>query len=387
MSKLEKLIIYPYDIEVAPILRYPGYLKDFDLKAVVSPFDYDSSDDEVEFIDGGKRGSIQVIADFEQALTLCDCVLFADMQLKLDFNKDVYPKIKQAIEKGKNIICTIPLEGNVIEDIASQCKAKALAFNYFNNTFDRFDFQEYKAAKVTDDQETSGFEEEISDIEVPVVFVMGVTEETNKFDIQLAIGERIRSQGYKVAQVGSRNYCDLLGFHSFPQFMYSTELTESLKVVLFNDFIKKVELTEKPDIIIVGVPGGIMPYDNKYTNKFGILAYEICNALEPDFTILSILCENYEEGMLQDMKKTVYYKLGCEVDCFNLANKKINWRESEHSNSFVFTTLAADYVDGKKTGFTDLEVPVYNNLNSGDMDQLTGFLEDKLANYAESLNS
>ncbi len=106
---------------------------------------------------------------------------------------------------------------------------------------------------------------EIQEIKTPVIFVMGVGENAHKFEIQLSVRENLFNMGYKVSQVGSRNYCEMFNFHSFPEFMYSNMYSETEKIKLFNNFIKNIENQENPDVIIIGIPGTIMRINNKAT--------------------------------------------------------------------------------------------------------------------------
>jgi peptide maturation system protein (TIGR04066 family) len=136
------------------------------------------------------------------------------------------------------------------------------------------------------------------DIDTPVIFVLGTGERTNKFEIQLALRENMMKMGYKASQVGTREYCELLGFHSFPRFMFGNGISEISKIASFNRFIKSLERDECPDVIIIGVPRGIMPFNNRLPNGYGILAYEVSQAVTPDSTVYSDTGSNAETGLI-----------------------------------------------------------------------------------------
>lgn len=127
---------------------------------------------------------------------------------------------------------------------------------------------------------------------------MGVTNKACKFEIQLSIRENLQSKGYKISQIGSRNYCEFLGFHSFPGFMYNRNLSESEKIILFNNYIKRLENDENPDLIVIGIPGGIMKRNDTFTSYFGIFAYEISQAVTPDYVICSTQYQDFKHEYL-----------------------------------------------------------------------------------------
>ena len=82
--------------------------------------------------------------------------------------------------------------------------------------------------------------------------IVGTGANTGKFDIQLRVREMFLSGGYKVSQIGSKSYCELWGFHSFPDFMNKT-LNAAEKIVRFNHYVNYIANSEDADIVIVGV--------------------------------------------------------------------------------------------------------------------------------------
>lgn len=97
------------------------------------------------------------------------------------------------------------------------------------------------------------------EIEVPIISVMGVGYNVSKFDVQLYLREMFLKKGYKVAQIGTKKISNIMGFYSIPDFMYNNRFSGEETILRFNEFVKKVEDKEKPDIIIIGVPEPILP--------------------------------------------------------------------------------------------------------------------------------
>ena len=108
------------------------------------------------------------------------------------------------------------------------------------------------------------------EIEVPIISVMGVGYNVSKFDVQLYLREMFLKKGYKVAQIGTKKISNIMGFYSIPDFMYNNRFSGEETILRFNEFVKKVEDKEKPDIIIIGVPEPILPLNKKHLFSFGI---------------------------------------------------------------------------------------------------------------------
>lgn len=224
--------------------------------------------------------------------------------------------------------------------------------------------------------------ESIIKISTPIIFVLGVAQKTQKFEIQLALREKFINEGYKVSQIGSRRYSEFLGFHSFPDFMYNHSIGEINKIVLFNRLIAQIEMEEKPDVIIIGIPGGVMKLNNIMTNKFGVFSYEISQAVTPDVAIFSTFYEDYTPEYFMRINNSIKYKLGYEVDCFNLANVQFDWDNAHEVQRPVYLTLSSKFIDEKIESFKQGDVPLFNVLNESDTENMFRFIVDKLSDYS-----
>ena len=53
--------------------------------------------------------------------------------------------------------------------------------------------------------------------DVPIIMVAGIGKNSQKFEIQLYLRNQFQEMGYKVSQIGTRPYCEMLDFHSMPE--------------------------------------------------------------------------------------------------------------------------------------------------------------------------
>ncbi len=365
---MRKIIIYPFDIYSVPYIRHSSLIDDSEIIGAVSPRGWGFCGKDACVADGGDNTGIIVSDNFEDALDICDTVLFIQSETPLDFEKQIYPKIKTAINKKKSIINMLQLDNITIQEVQELCSDKNISFtNYYLH-------KEKQPPLIIQ-------KEYLFEICKPVVFVLGLCEGTHKFEIQLSLREKFINEGYRVCQIGSRNSCEFLGFHSFPDFMYSKDILESNKIVLFNHFVKQIEKRENPDVIMIGIPGGIMPINNNITNRFGILAYEVCQAVTPDSAILSIHYSDFDKEFLEKLLTNVRYKFNIEVNCYNLANKKLDMIDSENNYEAHLITIDHRYIENKKTQFNALNIPVYNVLSMEDRNKMTELVLNVLSKY------
>ncbi len=371
MEKNERLLIYPYDMEFTPVLRHRSLLTEYDISCLVSPNGWGFTGKDAGIADRGPDIGITVSSDFEKALDLCDTVMIVESHLPFDFEKYIFKKIISAVKSKKNIICSLSLNKEAIEKISSMCNCEGVYFKYFDGN------QSFLSEDIVIEDES------IEEIDIPVILTVGIDEKTNKFEIQLALRDKIQKSGYKISQIGTRPYCEMLGFHPFPSFMYGNEISDVNKVLMFNRYIKNIEKTEEPDVIIIGVPGSIMPYNRMITNKFGLLAFEVSQAVIPDVVIASLLYEDCKPEGFDEYTNLFKYKLGFEVDFFNISNMQFDWLKANEEYVKSYISLDYKFIDEKKEKYISNKIPVLNILNKDDSNRMADQTIDKLIGYAD----
>lgn len=158
-----KTMIYPYDEESYPLVKFKNRLSEIEIVKTVSPKGWRFKENEIN--------GIKVEYDFITALDECEAVWFVEPMLELPFEEMIIPKLDLAIQKNKSIIWT--RKENLKCD------------------------KEYKRIeKETDGVEENLFEsEELYKIDIPVIAVLGITERTNKYEIQLALQQELEMRG------------------------------------------------------------------------------------------------------------------------------------------------------------------------------------------------
>ncbi len=357
-----KAIIFPYNAECAAIIRNRELLNNHDIVACVSPIGYGLQGKDAAFAYGGENTGI-IITDRGIGEIDFDDLLVCESSS--DFNTLILPQIKIAAECGKNVIFLYNIDQQQKNEVEAVCDKNSVKYFVITN-------RKMNTEKL--------IEHEIIPMSVPVVFVASVIENTNKFDVQLGLRKFLQGEGYKVSQIGTKQYCELFGFHAIPDFMYENQLSEADKIVWFNRICKSIELQEKPDIFIIGVPGATMVFNEAITNNFGITAFEISNAVRPDTAIMCIPYEGYDYNFLKMIQTSSKYKLDMQVDCFNIANKHFDAARSKEEKKLAFITTGADLVDKRIEDLKrDSEIPIYNSLNTASAMEMYSYIVNKLS--------
>lgn len=361
--KRNRVMVYPYDKEFLSLLRHSNKINQFEITNIVSPFGWGFNGKDAGVIDYGEPLGIIVKDNFDLALNECDTVIFNKPLLELNYEKFIKSKISTAIEKNKNIICLARLEDNDRSQFEIQCRSKGLTFEYYSNSY------EYDNAlkEVT----------KVSEINSPIVFVMGLSEDTNKFGVQLALRKKFMENGYKVSQIGSRSYSGFLGFNPMPDFMFNNQVADYEKIMLFNRFVKNIEEEEKPDVIIVGIPGGIMPINSNFPNKFGITAFEISRAITPDATVLCTHYNMFYKEYFENIMLLLKYRFSAELSCYYVNNTMLDFMNQDIQNDISLININFEKVSEEAKRNQKMGVPMYSSV-----DDVYVKIEEVLNSYA-----
>jgi hypothetical protein len=145
--------------------------------------------------------------------------------------------------------------------------------------------------------------------------------------------------------------------------MFNGGFSENQKVVAMNKFVRDLEVKHCPDVIIIGIPGLAMPYSYKYSSDFGIIAYEISEAVKSDFTILSSPCILYDSNFFSGVEKSLSGRLGVDVDTHSLSPYALDSNGFMLDNGLSYLTVDEVYI--KKT-IEQIGYDKLLNLNSMD---------------------
>ena len=351
MSKMTAML-YPFSLSAASIPRYRHMISQFELRALVSPIGLGLDGRDSGFVDEGAPTGMIVTCSFEDALADCDAVIAAEYEFEDNerFYGKVVQNLKLAMEKGKHVHCLLKLDSSLVTELEEHAKKYQITFIYYANPI----YNSKPAySKIS--------YKKILQPDSPVITVLSLQQNCSKFEIQLAIRDAFIKKGFRVSQIGSKHYCGMFGFHSFPGFMFGNQLDEETKIFALNQFIRDIEANEQPDVIIIGVPGGFMRYNDRVINGFGITAYEVGCTVMPDFTLLGIPCDIISDDYITLLAETLKYRNGMLMDCLYMSNIKIN-EDSMNEQAFLpltYDVMPDDYLDMMMAPYTGEPAPIY----------------------------
>ncbi len=358
---MKKVLLFPYNYNCCEILRYKDMLTDYEVIGVLAPPGWGVNGKDAGIVDGGKDIGVDILEtidyrqEFQGVLIVADCANEEIEQAVLIYVEDV-------IRHNKEVIFAT----EVSDKVKKLCSDKPEQITY-----------------LTDRQPIIKHRWKLLQINTPIVAIAGLNELTHKFKIQLEVNQYFKKLGYKVSHIGSKQYGRLFGIHSFPEFMFS-DLHETEKIYRFNKYVKDIEKQEQPDIIIVGIPGGMMPYNEKFPGNFGITMFEVMQAIRPDVLVMSCLYENYNAEYFENLATGIHYKFGIDVDAFNISTFQVDINESEQSRVLQYYKVTYNEVAKIINSYVDSNIPIFNIMNGTDGQRIAELILNKLQEYSEA---
>lgn len=358
---MKKLIIYPYDKETSCIARYRNLIVDYELVGVIGFKGWNINLKDASYFDGGSNTSINISEDFEREIEKCDTVLFLDVNRPINLSCYIL-KIEIAQKFNKEILVT-----KKIDDLLRLNNVKLLNYKVIGKE-DRYEkYLSYKKI------------ETIKDINTPIITIFSLGEHCNKFDISLSLRRSFLRDGYKVLQLGTKEYSSIFGIQKLPDFLFNKKASFEEKVLRFNSYIYDINRNLEPDIIIITVPGGIMPISNYITNNFGELSYVISNAVKSDLGIMSIYYDGFiDMNLVSKFKLYGTYALKTPINYINIANTQCDINQDTHD--IVYLVQNSSEIESKiksnRELFNNNDINIFNILNSDDDNVYKKIIED-----------
>lgn len=161
--------------------------------------------------------------------------------------------------------------------------------------------------------------EEWEKIPVPAISVLGLGENCSKFESLLLLMSVVEKRGYKSLTIASNPLISLCGGYVWPEYLYQNNISLEKKIYKLNYDLGELVRREKPEVLLVEIPGGIMPLGKNEKNHFSEVPLVISNALDIDAGILNMYVPFQKDmGQLDYIKDYCDYKYGIPIETYTV---------------------------------------------------------------------
>lgn len=210
-----------------------------------------------------------------------------------------------------------------------------------------------------------GSGEKLKEIAYPIISIMGLGENCGKFILQSKIYNYLRSRGVNVLSICSNVLGNFIHMETLPYFMFSENISLVKKIEGFNEWLFDLAEKEKPDLILLGYPGGILPFNELERNYYSEISLAVSNAVISDVGILSVYKSfNKNEDAINSLKQLCLMKYNIEPENFVVCENYYKTNFEERKTRYYKDTekIFSEEASEKKGEFSSVFINDNENL-------------------------
>lgn len=335
---MKKIVLFPYHPDLKTLIEHKDALKDFQIAGFIS-----YKEDKHLILSLNQALGLED-AFYDQLLHDCDAVILLDNYRDCETGK-YYQVIEDAVSHQKEIYIT-PLAHSQLDLENHQGQYQLLELLPDNMEVIGEEFKQRREIR-------------IYEIDVPVIGVIGQGKHCDKFENQLLLREVLEEE-YETITVSSNALGVLFGCYTIPSFLYEN-LPFQEKIAKFNYYMRKISKLGNPDIIILGIPEGITPFERQEFHHFAEYPLIITSAVNID---MAILCTYFMRGLTLEygLKKIVEFcqnKFNVPIGAIAMSRTAFEILGEEIDN-IIFEYLDKPYLDKYYPDLKRINLPMIN---------------------------
>lgn len=343
---MQKLVIYPYSPSCFPLCKFfPIFQSEYEIVDLVSPLGLGLAGHDAGFAANRSNLGITVHSDINKALAETDALLvpFGDLKNDPAFH-DVFNVMFQAAEQGKSVFCASKLTNSQYKKLHSV--ASILYYGFNENS--------YRAEYITTNMYKPS---------VPVVFVHNLTLEADSFEVTLSLAQRFRRDGFRASVIGARpeyNFLGMNGSSLLLNFFYGNQQLNSVSqcIKAFHHYLRTIELSQHPDVILINIPGAAISTQNYYYSEAGVYLYLMSQTVRPDYAVVCMPYADLTVDTFHTIDKELQVKFGCGLDLVHFSNRVLHAEQARHSEKEQTLYLSEQEISQKTRGLQEDGLPI-----------------------------
>ena len=368
--KVKEAAIYPYNPELVGIVRHLNQMNyTIRIKRVVAPKGFRCDGKDAGLLYNKPEMGIAVTENIEEAIDDCDCLIIADGSYLDRLRSVIIQNMYLALQMGKEVICTMKLTDDELVNITGKDNHVRTPFSYNPEYLTLDELKTNTIGKLYSPQ-------------APVVFISEAISGLDAFEITLGMTNYIRQEGYRTVTIAEKSLGGLLNIKSTPEFMWGCKMDDNDKVYALNQYIKQLEQKEKPDIIVIQLPGSIMKFNDKLTAGFGILPYLIGLAVQADYMIF---CSNFltiEPIYFEKLSERFDHQIGIGIDAIHVSNVMVDVGASMENRQFSIVRIGQNRVNEEVVKLMQNgDMPAYNGCNAEECKMISSGIIESLKTW------
>lgn len=330
-----RISFFPFTPEVEGLVRNISVLNSFEIFSIIS-----FKEDMVKLKSYQDNTGIFCTTSVEKGLQQTDCLVLLPKCLEPQWDK-YYDCINYATQHnitiygGQELVNRLPEEG-------------------YRNFANLLHNDVTLTSKIEDDK--------LLDANIPIIAVLGLGGNCGKFECELELKRYIDSLGYQCLALASNPLGSFVDMELLPDFLYDNSFSLPEKILRFNRYVHTLCVKRNPDVLLVSVPGGIIPLSETEANYFSEIPLIISMALHIDLGILAVYF-NTERKSLNKLVQLCQQRYSVSIKAFYLSRQATILDPETEKMQFMF--LSDKYISNHSNEGDDcyIATPLKDNSN------------------------
>lgn len=195
---------------------------------------------------------------------------------------------------------------------------------------------------------------------IPIIYVGSLFDESKSYELFLGLVLLLREKGIKVSGMGCDKTCSIFGTYRIPEKFSELNISNDEKIKNLRNYLKCIVSLEKPEILVVQVPGAMMALNNALTNGFGVDTYLFSNVTSPDLFYCCMPYELINPENIEQYKKYFENKFNFPLEGLVATNQIIDGTESFYGQKIQYFYQDITEMEQKLKKSKTCSTQVYN---------------------------
>ena len=360
---MKKIILFPFHPDLRTLIDHKDKLRGFQISGFIS------FKEDVDLIRSLNQALGLEEMSYEQLLCDCDAVILLDNYR--DYKSDKYYRvIEDAISQEKDIFVT-PLAQSQLD--LENYKGKYQLLECLPNNMESIEKEFNHIPKVR---------MKLYEINIPVIGVLGQGKHCDKFENQLLFKEVLEEE-YETIAMTTNSLGALFGCYTMPSFLYEGCTFEE-KVIKFNYYIRKISTQDDPDVLVLGIPEGITPFERHEFHHFSEYPFIVTSAVSIDMVVL---CTYFMRGSavertLKTISEFCCGRFNIPIDAIAISRTVFEVPIEEYQK-IIFEFLDEPFLQKYYPDTKHVDLPM---INMFDWDEAKAVIKRSLIRLKENVN-
>lgn len=300
----QKILIYPFSYKNFPMVKILLNNK-FDI-IVATQEGTGLVGKDIGFSVNRKECNVQILKYSDEIMDKADVLFIPEGNIDDPINMDIRDIIQKAINNDKIIVSLLELEEKDLY---------LLEYLNFINLQSRNNLELNSYFARVKENRLSYFIPRI-----PVIYVGGVFDIIDNSYIAISMKQKFEKSGYKTSCITRENYGKVFDCLTFPHSFIDNQLSIEDRIIEFNNYIRAVVELEKPQVLIIQIPFGMIRYSEYHENSFGSYAFMISEAVKSDYFICTSTSDMLVNKYFQELSNYFDKKFNSPIDALHISN-------------------------------------------------------------------